>query len=175
MSTVPYASCLRSEPLPVFRRRRERQVLEPCASLADPSPWTLLEPWTQAVSRKPQRAAAVSTLVSNRDITQEHPPSPTDGPICPKRLFWMTLGYAGCRFARTENPLVGNSIPPLPTIRISSDLNDVLRSGGLDVGIETEVADCVPSVLGAAGIPQCRAAVRQCAQRPAALRDDYPR
>jgi hypothetical protein len=37
MSTVPYASCLLSEALHVFRPYRERQVLEPCAPLTDPS------------------------------------------------------------------------------------------------------------------------------------------
>jgi len=44
-----------------------------------------------------------------------HLPSPIGGPICPKWLFWVTLGYAGCRLARTENPRVGGSIPPPAT------------------------------------------------------------
>jgi len=53
-------------------------------------------------------------------ITQEHLPSPTVRLICPKGLFWMTVGDPGCRIWRTENPRVGGSIPPLATNKSGS-------------------------------------------------------
>src|SRR5262249_55027732 len=55
-------------------------------------------------------------LGTQSSVTQEHLPSPNGGAIRPKCLFWVTLGYAGFGLARTENPRVGGSIPPLATI-----------------------------------------------------------
>ena len=50
-------------------------------------------------------------------VTQEHLPLLSGSAICPKCLFWVSVGYAGFKLARTENPRVGGSIPPLATIK----------------------------------------------------------
>src|ERR1700686_1392231 len=48
-------------------------------------------------------------------VTQRHPSASIAEPSSRKRLYWITLGDAGCRFRCTENPRVGGSIPPLAT------------------------------------------------------------
>src|SRR5215469_7104746 len=52
-------------------------------------------------------------------VTRVHLPSLNGSAICPKWLFWVTDGDAGFKLAKTENPRVGVSIPPLATVKSS--------------------------------------------------------
>src|SRR5215469_4823140 len=49
-------------------------------------------------------------------VTWEHLPSPKRRAFQRKWLFYATLGVPGRKLARTENPRVGGSIPPLATV-----------------------------------------------------------
>src|ERR1700694_3117885 len=53
-------------------------------------------------------------------VTQRHPSASIAEPSSRKRSYWITLGDAGCRFRRTENPRVDGSIPPGPPSRSAS-------------------------------------------------------
>ena len=63
-----------------------------------------------------KRTQAGFRFGTRSSVTQEHLPSLRRGSVLMQMVDQVILGYAGCRLARTENPRVGGSIPPLATI-----------------------------------------------------------
>ena len=94
-STVPYARCPRSEGLLALREHPGAACQYPMAGI----------PGLRLLLIRVQTDAYLH-FGFQPSVTQDHLPSLTRQQICPKWLLWMTV-----------NPRVGDSIPPLATIR----------------------------------------------------------